>query len=63
LRIARYEDPDNPKPDRGIYLFTVTDKGETVSDTWHETIEDAQDVGADYGVDRTDWEPPPRAAS
>src|SRR4051794_6401962 len=25
LRIARYDDPDNPNPDRGFYLFTVTE--------------------------------------
>ena len=55
LRIARYNDPDNPNPDRGFYLFTVTAAGDTVSDTWHETVEDALDAGADYGVDRSGW--------
>jgi hypothetical protein len=62
LRVARYDDPDNPNPDRGIYLFTVTDQGETVSDTWHETVDDALDAGAEYGVDRSHWAPAEGAA-
>jgi hypothetical protein len=63
LRIARYDDPDSPHPDDGLYLFTVTAAGDTVSDTWHETVEDALDAGAEYGVDRGDWLPAKGAAS
>jgi hypothetical protein len=62
LRIARYDDPDNPNPGHGIYLFTVTAGGDAVSDTWHETVEAALDAGAEYGVDRSDWSPVPGAA-
>jgi hypothetical protein len=63
LRVACYDDPDNPNPDRGIYLFTVTEQGEAVSDTWHETIDDALDAGVGYGVDRGDWSSPGQGAA
>lgn len=56
LRIARYDDPDQPNPDDGIYLFTVTADGGTVSDTWHETVDDAFDQAEDeFSVGRNEW--------
>jgi hypothetical protein len=63
LRISRYDDPDNPVPDRGIYLFSVTPDDASVSDTWHETVDDAVDQAEfTYGVPRSVWTPPPDAA-
>jgi hypothetical protein len=35
LAIARYEDED------GVYLFYVDGDGAVVTDTWHESVEDA----------------------
>ena len=55
LRISRYDDPDNPMPDRGTYLFSVTPDDAPWSDTWHETVEDAVDQA------ELSYEVPPRA--
>jgi hypothetical protein len=59
LRISRYDDPDNPVPDSGIYLFSVTPDDAPWSDTWHETVGDAVDQAeASYEVSASAWTPP-----
>jgi hypothetical protein len=58
LQIARYDDPDNPHPTGGFYLFWLSETGEGVGDTWHEELDDALEY-AEYafGVRRSDWTP------
>jgi hypothetical protein len=63
LRISRYDDPDNPVPDRGVYLFSVAPDDAPWSDTWHETVEDAVDQAEfSYEVPPSAWTPPLAAA-
>jgi hypothetical protein len=57
LRISRFDDPDNPCPTRGFYLFSLSETDEWVDDSWHEELDDAFDQ-AEYAFDvrRSAWE-------
>jgi len=56
VRVDRYDDPDNPHPDRGAYVISVSDAGEEVADTWHEDLEDAlAQAESEFGLCRADW--------
>lgn len=51
LIIAQY--PDNP----GYYLFYMDEVGNEMTDTYHETLEDAFDQAAwEFQVSHEDWE-------
>jgi hypothetical protein len=41
LRISRYDDPDNPPLTSGFYLFGLNEAEESLTDTWHEELDDA----------------------
>lgn len=56
LRISRYDEPDNPKPTGGFYLFSLDEAEEWVTDTWHESVDDAFDQAEfEFGLVRSDW--------
>jgi hypothetical protein len=56
LRVSRYEDPDNPRPTGGVYLFSLDEAGRVVSDTWHEDSDDAFAQAAyEFGLNRAAW--------
>jgi hypothetical protein len=56
--ISRYDDPDNPKPTGGFYLFSLNDADEGLTDTWHEELDDAfAQAEYEFGLSRDDWTP------
>jgi hypothetical protein len=41
----------------GFYLLYIDAKGDPVTDTWHETVEDAMDQAElEFGVTRDEWQ-------
>ena len=51
LKIVKY--PNDP----GFYLFYCNDKGEEMTDTWHETLQKAfEQANWEFGVVEGDWE-------
>lgn len=58
LRISRYDDPDNPRPTGGFYLFSLNEADEWLTDTWHEEVDDAfAQAEYEFGLSRSDWTP------
>jgi hypothetical protein len=56
LRISRIEEPENPNPTGGFYLFMLDEANEWVNDTWHEDAEDAFEQSQyRFGVEPDDW--------
>jgi hypothetical protein len=56
LRISRYDDPDNPRPTGGFYLFSLNEADGCVSDIWHEELDDAfAQAEYEFGLSRSDW--------
>jgi hypothetical protein len=53
LRIVRYAD------DGGIYLLYLDPDGQEQTDTWHQTVDDAQRQAAfEFEVQPDEWQPP-----
>lgn len=56
VRISRSDDPDNPNPDKGFYLFSLDENGNELADTWHETVDDAfAQAEYQFGLNPADW--------
>ena len=50
FQIAQYEN------DAGFYLFYLNEKNEIMTDTWHETIEEAMDQAEwEFRIDSKNW--------
>ena len=44
----------------GVYLLYLDADDEEQTDTWHQSIDDAQhQAHLEFGVDPSDWRPPP----
>jgi len=56
LRIIRLDDPDDPVPGHGVYLLSENEAGESLSDTWHEDVQEAfAQAEFEFGIARERW--------